>query len=144
MSNDYDVACRRMVKADPLPFLRWLFRDFDQVAEHVGWVDTRRLPFPGKDELTEDLVFQIRLLRRVAALWALALEFQLEPDPDMFGRFLVYLGTLVMERHPDEHPGSRYGLAAAVVNLTGTTRAAGVGDLRVGRPRRRGMHPEGA
>jgi len=52
--------------------------------------------------------------------WTLLLEFQVKPDPDMFGRLLIYLGTAWLELRPDELPGSRYYLAAAVVNLTGT------------------------
>lgn len=123
MSNDYDTASRRMVKAEPAAFLAWLFTDFAAVARHVGWVDTRRLPFPGKTDQTGDLVFEVELLHAVQALWALALEFQLEPDPDMFGRILVYLGTLWLERHPDPERGSRYQLASVVVNLTGTSQS---------------------
>lgn len=52
--------------------------------------------------------------------WAHANEFQTKPDPDMFGRLLVYLGTYWLSARPDPLPGSRYNLGAAVVNLTGT------------------------
>ncbi len=52
--------------------------------------------------------------------WTLLLEFQVKSDPDMFGRLLIYLGTAWLELRPDPLPGSRYFLAAAVVNLTGT------------------------
>ena len=31
--NDFDMACRRIVKAEPEACLRWLFDDFDAVAE---------------------------------------------------------------------------------------------------------------
>ena len=48
------------------------------------------------------------------------LEFQVQPDPDMFVRLLIYLGTAWLELRPDPLPGSRYQLAAGVVNLTGT------------------------
>jgi hypothetical protein len=41
----------------------------------------------------------------------------------MFGRLLIYLGTAWLELRPDELPGSRYHLAAAVVNLTGTSQS---------------------
>jgi hypothetical protein len=53
--------------------------------------------------------------------WTLLLEFQAKPDPDMFGRLLIYLGTAWLELRPDPLPGSRYLLAASVVNLTGTS-----------------------
>jgi hypothetical protein len=123
MPNDFDEACRRLVKESPLAFLPWLLTDFEQVARHVGWVDTRRLPFPGKADQTGDLVFELQAITQVQSLWALALEFQVEPDPDMFGRMLIYLGTLWMEKRPDTLRGSRYQLAACVVNLTGTSSA---------------------
>ena len=48
------------------------------------------------------------------------LEFQAEPDPEMFGRLLGQLGKFWREHRPDSLPGSRYQLVAAVVNLTGT------------------------
>lgn len=124
MKNDFDTACRRMVKENPVAFLCWLFPGFAELARHVGWVDTRRLPFPGKTDQTGDLVFEIEILEVIQALWAVALEFQLEPDPDMFGRMLIYLGTLWMERHPDPARGTRYQLASTVVNLTGNSRSA--------------------
>ncbi|MGL4553162.1 MAG: hypothetical protein ACRC33_18510 [Gemmataceae bacterium] len=53
----------------------------------------------------------------------MALEFQVQPDPLMFGRLLIYLGTLSIERQPGPERGSRYELGAAVINLTGTTRS---------------------
>lgn len=122
-SNDFDMACRRMVKAAPLAFLVWLLRDFATTAWLRGWVDTRRIAFPGRPDQTGDLVFELQRLREVETLWALALEFQLEPDPLMFGRLLVYLGTIWMEQHPDELRGSEYQLGACVINLTGTSKA---------------------
>ncbi len=48
------------------------------------------------------------------------IEFQYEPDPEMFGRLLVFLGSLWQQVRPDALRGSRYQLAAAVINLTGT------------------------
>ena len=119
--NDYDMACRRLVKSEPAAFLTWLLTDFAQTCEQVGWVDTRRIAFPGKADQTGDLVAELRMLRVVQALWALALEFQSEPDPRMFGRMLVYLGTLWDEQRPDALPGSHYQLASTVINLTGTS-----------------------
>jgi hypothetical protein len=123
MSNDFDMACRRMVKATPVPFLVWLLRDFTTTARFLGWVDTRRIAFPGRPDQTGDLVFELELLQQVQELWALALEFQLEPDPKMFGRLLIYLGTIWLEQQPDRLRGSQYQLGACVINLTGTSKS---------------------
>jgi hypothetical protein len=123
MSNDFDMACRRMVKVTPVPFLVWLLRDFATIARFLGWVDTRRIAFPGRPDQTGDLVFELELLQQVQELWALALEFQLEPDPTMFGRLLIYLGTIWLEQQPDRLRGSQYQLGACVINLTGTSKS---------------------
>jgi hypothetical protein len=121
--NDFDMTCRRMVKDTPEAFLPWLFPDFDTVARRGGWVDTRRIAFPGEPDQTGDLVFELDIRDPVQPPWAVALEFQLEPDPHMFGRLLSFLGTLSTERQPDPERGSRYQLGAVVINLTGTTRS---------------------
>jgi hypothetical protein len=121
MSNDYDDACRRLFKDQPDGLLAWLLTDFTRLARRRGYVDTRRLPFPGKPEQTGDVVVELEALAPVQELWALAVEFQINPDPLMFGRLLIFLGGLWLECRPDEHPGSRYRLAASVINLTGTT-----------------------
>ena len=51
--------------------------------------------------------------------WALPIEFQVEPDALMFGRFLVYEGLIWLLEKPTEHPGDRFNLVGLVVNLTG-------------------------
>ncbi len=121
--NDFDKACRRMVKEAPLAFLRWMFVDFDAVARQVGWVDTRRLAFPGDPDQTGDLVFELETLQVVAPTWAVALEFQIEPAAEMFGWLLRFLGVIHNERHPDGERSSRYQLGAVIINLTGTARS---------------------
>jgi len=121
--NDFDMTCRRMVKDAPEAFLRWLFPDFDAIARQTGWVDTRRIAFPGRPDQTGDLVFELDILDPIQSPWAVALEFQLEPDPRMFGRLLMFLGTLSYEFQPDPERGSRYQLGAVVINLTGTARS---------------------
>jgi hypothetical protein len=119
--NDFDKACRRMVKEAPLSFLVWLFVDFETVAKWLDWVDTRRLAFPGNPDQTGDIVFKLEALKVVGPPWAVALEFQIEPDPNMHGWLLQFLGTIFNERRPDEEKSSRYQLGAVVINLTGTT-----------------------
>jgi predicted transposase YdaD len=126
--NDFDGACRWMVKEQPQAFFRWLFQDFDRLARHTEWVDTRRLAFPRRGEhsgdQTGDLVAELEIRTAPQPRWALALEFQIEPDADMFGRMMSYLGKLWLERHPDNERSSRYQLASCVINLTGTSRSA--------------------
>lgn len=67
-----------------------------------------------------DTVAELAETGRTAPPWLYLVEWQTEPDPDMFGRLLVELGQLWQKHRPDPHPGSRYQLAAAVVNPTGT------------------------
>jgi hypothetical protein len=47
-----------------------------------------------------------------------------QPDPLMFGRRLEYLGRLWRAEKPSPGRGDRYGLGAAVINLTGVGRAS--------------------
>jgi hypothetical protein len=74
---------------------------------------------PGEPERIADTIAE--LFELVCAAPRLYLiEWQTEPDPDMFGRLLVELGQLWQKHRPDSLPGSRYQLAASVINLTGT------------------------
>jgi hypothetical protein len=119
MDNDFDAACRRMAKLSPLGVLSWLISAFAENLQFTRWMETRSTSKPGEPQGIRDTLAELRELLS-GRLWAFLLEFQLEPDPDMFGRLLVYLGTTWLELHPDPLPGSRYYLAVAVVNLTGT------------------------
>ena len=57
--------------------------------------------------------------------WAVPVEFQAEPDPDMPGRLLVYEGLLWFTAKPHDLPGYCFQFVAVVVNLTGAARASG-------------------
>jgi hypothetical protein len=119
MDNDFDAACRRLAKLSPVGVLTWLLSAFADYLRFARWLDTRSAALPGVPQGVRATLAELSELRSGRA-WALLLEFQAQPDPDMFGRLLVYLGTTWLEIHPDPLPGSRYGLAAAVINLTGT------------------------
>jgi hypothetical protein len=119
MDNDFDWACRRLARLAPVGVLIWLLTAFTQHLRFVNWLDTRSASLPGVPQGIRDTIAELHDLDMKRA-WSFLLEFQLEPDPNMFGRLLVYLGTTWLELRPDELPGSRYYLAAAVVNLTGT------------------------
>lgn len=118
--NEYDLVSRRFAKLAAASYLHWLLPDFARNLHFRRWLDARHVPFPGNPDRTGDVLAELEQLHSPAPLWALTNEFQTRPDPDMFGRLLVYLGTFWLATRPDDLPGSRYQLAAAVVNLTGT------------------------
>lgn len=118
MSSDFDTAGRYLAKMDAAPFVGWAARLPPAAFRYRGWVDARRVRFPGEGDRTCDTVAWLEELA-TGAPWAWPIEFQLKPDFDMFGRMLVYLGTLWLEQHPHDLPGDRFALGATVINLTG-------------------------
>jgi hypothetical protein len=121
--NRFDQASRYLVKLDPPGILSWLLRVPLEELGFRGWLDTRTLPFPGDPERTCDTVAWLRD-PDPALEWALPVEFSLTPDPDLFGRLLVYLGQLWEEKRPTDVGGERFQVGAAVVNLTGRGRTS--------------------
>jgi len=117
--NVYDQSARFAAKGDPAGFFRWLLAVPGPSPEFLGWLDTRTLPFPGDPDRTGDTVAELADPAESAARWALATEFQSEPDPDMLDRLLEYLARLRRElRHgPDRR--DKYRVVAALVHLTG-------------------------
>jgi len=118
--TEYDSACRRLAKIAPIDLFRWLIDDFDVHLRFMGWEDARGIPFPGEPERTNDTVAIFEEKGGPSEPWAFALEFQTEPDPNMFGRTLIYLGSVWLEKRPNSLPGGRYQVSAGVINLTGT------------------------
>lgn len=127
--NFYDKASRYAAHLDAPGFLRWLLPDVPAAVSFHGWLDTRTLPFPGEADRTCDTV---ACFHDAAAgdWWAVPVEFQIEPDGEMFGRFLEFLGRLWRERRPAADGTARYKVGAAVVNLTG--RGAASRDMLLG------------
>ncbi|MGL4552483.1 MAG: hypothetical protein ACRC33_15020 [Gemmataceae bacterium] len=121
--NRFDQAARYVARYDPQGFLGWLIDGFAGALHFARWLDTRTAPPPGQADQTADRVALLRELVAVVPPWLLLLEFQTEPDPAMFGRLLRELGRLWDDHRPDDTPSSRYQVAAAVVNLTGTSRS---------------------
>jgi hypothetical protein len=117
--NHFDQASRYAAKLDAIAFLRWLLDDLAGRYRFFRWLDARRLPFPGDPEGFCDTVAELDDSREPSPPWAVPIEFQTEPDSAMFGRFLMYLGQLWLERRPDKERDSRYQVAGIVVNLTG-------------------------
>ena len=121
--NHFDQASRFAAKLDAAAFVRWLLDDVAGRYRFFRWLDARRLPFPGDPEGFCDTVAELDdAEEQPYLLWAVPIEFQTEPDADMFGRFLLYLGQLWLELRPDKERGSRYQVGGIVVNLTGRGR----------------------
>src|SRR3954447_4975390 len=95
--NDYDQAARFAAKGDPAAFLRWLVPGLPPGLEFRGWLDARTLPFPGEPDRVCDTVAELFDPSEPSTRWALATEFQSEPDPDMLDRLLEYLARLRRE-----------------------------------------------
>src|SRR5712691_779428 len=96
------------------------------------WLDTRRLPFPGEADRICDTVACLEDPAVGGVLWAVPIEFALEPESDLFGRLLAYLGLLWLEERPSAQRGARFAVGAVVINLTGrgnTARDMSLGDL---------------
>lgn len=118
--NHFDQAARFAAKLDAPAFLAWVLGVSPEALGFAGWIDTRAIPFPGAPDRTSDTVARLEPADGTEPPWALALEFQTEPDASMFGRLLEYLSHLWASARPDPERGSRYNVGAAVVNLTGT------------------------
>jgi hypothetical protein len=118
--NDFDKASRLAAKLAPHAFLAWAVRLPVGELGFRGWLDTRSLPFPGDPDRTGDTVARLDDAAAGGQPWAVAVEFQTEPDPLMFGRLLGYLSGLWLSVKPDPERGSRFHVGAVVVNLSGT------------------------
>ncbi len=121
--NDFDQAARYAVRMDPDAFLGWVLTLPTEAFGFAGWLDTRGVAFPGGDDRTGDTVAHVTRTDAGGEPWMFAVEFQLEPDAEMFGRMLEYLGNLWRRVRPDSERGSRFAPVGVVVNLTGTGNA---------------------
>jgi hypothetical protein len=117
--NPFDQACRYLAKLEPVAFLGWLLElPSDQVCFR-GWIDARRLKFPGEPDRTCDTVAFLENVGAGGEPWAVPVEFQTEPDADMFGRLLGYLSGLYLKLRPSDNAGERFRVGGVVVNLKG-------------------------
>ncbi len=112
--NPFDKASRYAACLDPAGFLIWLL---GCPVTFRAWLNARTLTFPGQPDRTCDTV--AHLLDDRGWSWAMPVEFQLRPEPDMFGRLLGYLGPLWLEQRPAGTGEDRYAVAAVLINLTG-------------------------
>src|SRR4051794_17855555 len=114
----YDQACRFLLHLDAAVLL-WLLGLTAREVEFDSWLDTRGLPWPGQPDRTCDTVAYLRDLTDGGRPWAQVAEFQAQPDPEMFGRLLEYLGAAWRQLRPSGERGDRFCVGAVVVNLTG-------------------------
>jgi hypothetical protein len=117
--NAFDQASRYAARLDPVGFLSWALSLPSTEFSFRGWLDTRDSPFPGEPDRTGDTVARLDDRSGTSPPWAVAVEFQTEPDPLIFGRLLGYLSHLWLNLKPDPERGSRFQVGAAVINLTG-------------------------
>jgi hypothetical protein len=128
VQDRFDSGSRYLIKLQPDEVIAWRLRGD---VTFCSWLDTRAIPFPGSPERICDTV--ARCEGPAGEPWAVVIESQTRPDPDMFGRMMSYLGQLSVEKRPDAEPGSRFHVAAIVINLTG--RGSTSRDFRLRRSR---------
>lgn len=119
-ANPFDKSARYTAKIDPPAFFAWATGLSDGAFAFREWLDTRAVPLPYEPDQIGDSVARLKNATAEEPDWAVAVEFQIEPDPLMFGRLMVYLGYLWQTLKPDPERGSRFGVAAVVINLTGS------------------------
>ena len=115
--NPFDQACRYLLRRCPA-LLLWLLDATEEVVLFIRWLNAK-LTIPGFPERENDMIAHVRRQDQGGQPWAIPIEFQVEPDALMFGRFLVYEGLIWLLEKPTEHPGDRFNLVGLVVNLTG-------------------------
>jgi hypothetical protein len=95
--NDFDKAARVAAKLNPAAFFRWLMPRLAALLVFRGWLDTRRLPFPGEPDRTCDTVADFEDTGRPGRLWAMVVEFSYEAQYLMLHRLMDYEGRLNLE-----------------------------------------------
>jgi hypothetical protein len=121
--GQFDQTARYAVKLDPPGFFRWLFGYPEPPLAFREWLDTRRLPFPGDPERTGDVVADFDNREAPGGRYALILEFQTDPDPNITERLTIY-AMLLRQELPRPAGGDKYPVGAAVVNLRGSPASA--------------------
>ena len=112
-TNPFDKASRYAAKVDPSAFLTWALGLPAEGLAFDGWLDTRALPLPHEPDQIGDTVARLRNPAVAEAPWAVAVEFQTEPDSLMFGRLMVYLGHVWQSLRPDSERVSRFNGGAS-------------------------------
>ncbi len=109
----FDQAARFAVKIDAAGFFRWLLGGSATPLVFRDWLDTRRVPVPGRADLTGDVIAEFDDRERPGESFALIVELQTEPAADIVERVALYALQLRREL-------SRGPVGAAIFNLTGS------------------------
>ncbi|MGF1578705.1 MAG: hypothetical protein ACFCD0_05015 [Gemmataceae bacterium] len=121
-ANIWDQAGRFSIRLDPPVFFEWVANLPRNENFFRGWLDTRAVVVPGEEDRVRDTVARMEDVDQHGVPWAVVVEIQSSPHPDILGRMNVYGGLLSQEEKPDPEPGSRYRVGGLVVNLTGRQR----------------------
>jgi hypothetical protein len=129
----YDQASRFLLRLGAEALLLWLLGATRAEVRFVDWLDTRSVPWPGQPDRICDTVAWLSDRADGDRPWALVAESQVQPDPDMFGRLLQYLGAVRVDLRPGRSRGDRFHVGAVVINLTGQGQTGQ--SMRLGRTR---------
>jgi hypothetical protein len=116
--NDFDKACRYLVKLDPWAFYSWLLGQAVPLLFRE-WYDPRTLPKPGERDRTGDLVGMFAPGEAGEVTAAVITEFQTENDAEILDRLNEEIARFRRELRP-----RGINVFGAVVNLTGPPQIA--------------------
>jgi hypothetical protein len=114
-----DQTARFAVKLDPPGYLRWLLGGAGAELGFTRWLETQTIPLPGEPDRRCDTVAELIPADGLGPPWAVVVEIQTRPDPDMPDRLLEYLARLRRELRHGPHGRDRYLVAGTLVSLTG-------------------------
>ncbi len=120
--NVWDKTGRYTVQLDPPAFFEWTLDLPRHDRFFRNWEDTRNVTLPGRKDRTRDLVARLDRHDRGGQPWGVVVEIQSEPDSEIVGRTNEYGGSFWRGKKPDPERGSRFVVAALVVNLSGRGR----------------------
>jgi hypothetical protein len=124
--NVYDQGSRLGIKLDLPGFLAWQVRGLDPDLHYTRWLETQSIPFPGEADRRCDTVAELEHASGLQPPWALVIEAQTQPDPDIFERLLEYLARVRRQLRHGPYGKDKYLVAAALINLTGVTTGSGL------------------
>ena len=116
--TQFDEVAKRITDLGEGPLLLWLA---DYSPSQIGFVRflPTELTLPGTTQRICDALAHLVDHTQGGIPLGGIVEFQTEPDFDMFDRLGLAGHLLRLTRRPSEHPGDRWSLVGIVINLTG-------------------------